>query len=88
MGIGHLSVSAPQVRAPLSNTEAHYFIRTLRTMNITKLARTWAIAVSIAAYVLLGPALAGVMQIIPEIVLVAAFPISIGYLLLKLHRAA
>ena len=57
-------------------------------MNITKLARTWAIAVSIAAYVLLGPALAGVMEVIPQVVLVASFPIAVGYLLLKLHRAA
>ncbi|MEM9535687.1 MAG: hypothetical protein AAGA40_08460 [Cyanobacteria bacterium P01_E01_bin.45] len=56
-------------------------------MNITKLSRTWAIAASLAAYVILGPALAGVMAIIPQIALVACFPVAIAYLLLKLHRA-
>ena len=57
-------------------------------MNISKLARTWAIAASIAAYVLLGPALAGLMEIVPQVLLVASFPIAIAYLLLKLHRSA
>lgn len=56
-------------------------------MNITKLSRTWAIAASVAAYVILGPALAGVMEIVPQIALVACFPVAIAYLLLKLHRA-
>lgn len=57
-------------------------------MNITQLARTWATAVSIAAYFLLGPALAGVMEFLPQIVLVVAFPLAIAYLLLELHRAS
>ncbi|MGK7912337.1 MAG: hypothetical protein AB4050_12800 [Synechococcus sp.] len=57
-------------------------------MNITKLSRTWAIATSISAYVLLGPALAGFMEIVPQVLLIASFPIAIAYLLLKLHRAA
>ena len=57
-------------------------------MAITELARTWAIAVSIAAYFLLGPALAGAIQLLPQIVLVAGFPMAIAYLLFKLYRAS
>ncbi|MGK7909767.1 MAG: hypothetical protein AB4040_21380 [Synechococcus sp.] len=57
-------------------------------MNIGKLVRTWALSVSIASYFLLGPALVGVMQILPQVILVAAFPATIAYLLLQLHRAA
>ena len=57
-------------------------------MAISELARNWAIAVSIAAYFLLGPALVGVIQLLPQIVLVAAFPVAIAYLLLQLHRAS
>lgn len=55
-------------------------------MNIESLSRTWAIAIAIFAYTILGPALAGLMEILPQIAIVLSFPVAISYLLIQLDR--
>ncbi|WP_017326439.1 hypothetical protein [Synechococcus sp. PCC 7336] len=57
-------------------------------MNFATLSRTWAIAIALFAYIVLGPALAGLMELLPQILLVLSFPVAISYLLIQLDRTS
>ena len=52
-----------------------------------QISRTWAIIIAILAYTILGPSLVGLLEILPQIALVVAFPLAIAYLLIALHRS-
>ena len=55
-------------------------------MKFETLSRTWAIAVAIFAYIVIGPAIAGLLDLIPQILLVVSFPLAISYFLIQLDR--